>query len=312
MKKRYLHEHADFEDICRAAREQVKASLQIVEKDYWVMHVIWSLSQCGFQFELKGGTSLSKGWEVIHRFSEDVDIHIHPPEDLKVYAGKNHDKPKHRESRNRFFDWLADSTQVAGARQITRDPEWDDRKNRNCGIRVEYDSRYSAEPAIKPFVLLEAGFAQVEPNEPLTISSWVMDIALDAGLDVIDNRAAGVKCYLPEYTFVEKLSAISRKFQQEQAEKILPGNFIRHYYDLYKLLGEDRVQEFIGTSHYDQLKSLRFSDEDLGSNEAFLLSDRETRARYEREYQEKAAMYYRDRPEFSEIMSRIRESLANL
>lgn len=40
------------------------------------MHVLWGLQAQGFAFELKGGTSLSKGFGVIHRFSEDIDIHV--------------------------------------------------------------------------------------------------------------------------------------------------------------------------------------------------------------------------------------------
>ena len=51
----------------------------LVEKDYWIMHCLWGLQAQGFQFELKGGTSLSKGFGVIHRFSEDIDIRIEPP-----------------------------------------------------------------------------------------------------------------------------------------------------------------------------------------------------------------------------------------
>ena len=40
------------------------------------MHVLWGLQAQGFAFELKVGTSLSKGFGVIHRFSEDIDIHV--------------------------------------------------------------------------------------------------------------------------------------------------------------------------------------------------------------------------------------------
>jgi predicted nucleotidyltransferase component of viral defense system len=45
----------------------------IVEKDYWLMHCLWGMQQQGFRFELKGGTSLSKGFNFIERFSEDID-----------------------------------------------------------------------------------------------------------------------------------------------------------------------------------------------------------------------------------------------
>lgn len=59
------------------------------------MHCLWGMQQQGFQFELKGGTSLSKGFNIIERFSEDIDIQIHPSEDDNVKVGKNHDKDSH-------------------------------------------------------------------------------------------------------------------------------------------------------------------------------------------------------------------------
>lgn len=42
------------------------------------MHALYGLKTQGFKFELKGGTSLSKGFGIIHRFSEDIDIQLLP------------------------------------------------------------------------------------------------------------------------------------------------------------------------------------------------------------------------------------------
>src|SRR5436190_15605964 len=46
----------------------------LVEKDYWIMQGLYGLQKLGMKIELKGGTSLSKGLQIIHRFSEDIDI----------------------------------------------------------------------------------------------------------------------------------------------------------------------------------------------------------------------------------------------
>ncbi len=70
------------------------------------MHTLWGLQQQEFDFELKGGTSLSKGFNIINRFSEDIDIQIHPALSLEVKSGKNHDKKNHIESRRTFFNHL--------------------------------------------------------------------------------------------------------------------------------------------------------------------------------------------------------------
>jgi predicted nucleotidyltransferase component of viral defense system len=65
----------------------------LIEKDYWLMHVLYGLRKQGFDFELKGGTSLSKGYKIIDRFSEDIDIRIKPPPELNVEENPNKNKP---------------------------------------------------------------------------------------------------------------------------------------------------------------------------------------------------------------------------
>ncbi|MGH9810231.1 MAG: nucleotidyl transferase AbiEii/AbiGii toxin family protein, partial [Terriglobia bacterium] len=67
---------------------------------------------------------------------------------------------------------------------------------------------------------------------------------------MIDNRAKGVPCYDPGYTFVEKLQTVSTKFRQQQVSKESPVGFMRHYYDIYSLLQRPEVQKFIGTEEY--------------------------------------------------------------
>ena len=71
------------------------------------MHCLYGLQHLKMTFELKGGTSLSKGYHIINRFSENIDIRIEPPKTMTVKAGPNHDKPAHREGRTSFYDWLA-------------------------------------------------------------------------------------------------------------------------------------------------------------------------------------------------------------
>ena len=51
------------------------------------MHCLYGLQQLGLTFELKGGTSLSKGHKTIDRFSEDIDILIEPPAELRREDG---------------------------------------------------------------------------------------------------------------------------------------------------------------------------------------------------------------------------------
>ena len=73
----YLHHHPQFADLIRIVAQENGIDPALVEKDYWIMHGLYG-QQLGLAFELKGGTSLSKGFQIIHRFSEDIDIRIEP------------------------------------------------------------------------------------------------------------------------------------------------------------------------------------------------------------------------------------------
>src|ERR1700726_2363073 len=114
MSADYLHTHSHFYDLIRIVAETKGIDPALVEKDYWIMHCLYGLQQLGYKFELKGGTSLSKGFQIIDRFSEDIDIRIEPPPDRDVKTRPNQDKPAHRQSRKDFYDWLAQTTKIDG------------------------------------------------------------------------------------------------------------------------------------------------------------------------------------------------------
>lgn len=67
----FIHQLPDARELFSIVADDRKTLPAIVEKDYWIMHTLWGLQQQSFDFELKGGTSLSKGFGIINRFSED-------------------------------------------------------------------------------------------------------------------------------------------------------------------------------------------------------------------------------------------------
>lgn len=309
MSADFLHNHKEFPELIRIVADKTDITAVLVEKDYWIMHCLYGLQRLGMRFELKGGTSLSKGFGIIKRFSEDIDIRIEPPEKMNVAVGRNQDKDKHVESRRQFYEWLKDTIKIDGIREVARDSAFDDKKQlRSAGIRLHYPEVTGMKSDLKEGVLLEVGFDDVAPNVAKDISSWAYDHAAGV-VEIIDNRAKCVGCYSPAYTLVEKLQTISTKFRRQQAEKEFPLNFLRHYYDVYCLLGEDSVKEFIGTDGYHEHKKKRFRSEnpDLTSNEAFLFSDPEVRGLYAKQYDGSQSLYYSGRPSFDEILKRIGE-----
>jgi hypothetical protein len=71
----FATDHRDFPDLLRATADARGLPIWIVEKDYYVTRALRALrDKIGDQFLFKGGTSLSKGWNLIERFSEDIDL----------------------------------------------------------------------------------------------------------------------------------------------------------------------------------------------------------------------------------------------
>ena len=314
----YLHDHTDFSDLIRIVAGERNIDPYLAENDYWIMHCLYGLKLTGYEFQLKGGTSLSKGYGIIHRFSEDIDILIVPPKGMQVRTSRNHDKEKDCLGRKNYYDYLASSISIHGIVNVDRDTQFDSPpKYFSGGIRLYYESKFPSDGSAKEAVLLEVGFDNVIPNRPLDISSWAMDFALDKKVDVLDSRAFQIHCYDPGYTLVEKLQAIVTKYRQYQAAGgTFPPNFMRHYYDVFCLLQNDLVQTFIGTDEYYAHKNLRFPNidlqKDLIENEALVLSDAHTRDLYQKEYERRAALYYQGQPAFDEVLSVIEKNLVLL
>lgn len=318
-----LHHRKDFQSLIRTLSADMGILEALVEKDYWIMQVLHGLTVQGFLFELKGGTSLSKGYKIIDRFSEDIDLHISPSifttqTGIEVNENPKATKPNQCEKRKLFFDWLAATIKIDGIVEVERDVEFDDKYYRSGGIRLKYNTFFDPIPGLKEGILLEAGFAKVSPNSPLDISSWLYDRSMLAKLDIDDNRALGIACYHPGYTFVEKLQTILTKYRGEQSASgsLLKANFMRQYYDVYQLLKQKEIQDFLSTQEYKDHKEYWLPKEDkkipVSENPALLLTDSKIRGEFKERYQRSADLYYKGQPDFDEIISYIQRFLTML
>ena len=311
----FLHQLKDFDQLLRVIGEERGIDPSLVEKDYWIMHALYGLSAQGYDYVLKGGTSLSKGHRIIHRFSEDIDIYIRP---APGYGISENSLSRGQAARRRsFYDSLATAIRIPGFVEVERDYSFDDELHyRSGGIRLKYESRTGLLEGLKEGILLEVGFDTVTPNERFDIGSWAYERAVQSGASVIDNQATAVACYHPGYTFVEKLQAVATKYRKERESGVTNPNFMRQYYDLYCLLDHSGVIGFIGTQEYLEHKRKRFPRKDLEvpihANEAFLLSDPAIREAYTDRYHRTSGLYYQGQPPFEDVMDRIRFFLARL
>ena len=72
----FVHQDGEFQQLVRIVARSTGIAAALIEKDYWVTHTLCALHQTGLDIWFKGGTSLSKGFGLIQRFSEDLDLRV--------------------------------------------------------------------------------------------------------------------------------------------------------------------------------------------------------------------------------------------
>lgn len=72
----FVHDDPDFGALLNQVSAETGIAAALVEKDYWITHSLWALHKTKLAIWFKGGTSLSKGFGIIERFSEDLDLMI--------------------------------------------------------------------------------------------------------------------------------------------------------------------------------------------------------------------------------------------
>ena len=238
----FIHEDSEFSELLaivqrHLADKGLALSEALVEKDYWVTHTLWSLHHLGLEVWFKGGTSLSKGFGLIQRFSEDLDLKIEGGRyELPKVTNWKSDKPGRIAERRAFFEAVS-GLAIPGLR-LRLDPESMDEKCQGAEIQAIYPGIHLAalEHSMKPFVLLEVGEARVRPFLDRPLSSFVHDFLQGTGRlkDYEDNRPASVRCIHPMVTLIEKLDAISSRFKRGRDA----SEFIRHYEDAAHIIQE--------------------------------------------------------------------------
>lgn len=234
----FIHDDPDFEDLLRIVADRKGLGPALVEKDYWVAHSLWALQDMGFDLWFKGGTSLSKGFGIIERFSEDLDLRIDPGAVAGAPEVSNwtKDTRTHLASRLAYFEFLGRKIVVPGAR-IARVTERTDTKARSADYQVLYPGRFllGLEPPFSPFVRLEVGRARVDPFVKAEITSFVHDHLAESGLlsNYDDNRALRLRCVHPLVTLIDKLDAIARFHRRKSPDA---PRYVRHYGDAARII----------------------------------------------------------------------------
>lgn len=309
--KAFASELEDFNDLIRAVAGDRNLPPAIVEKDYYVVRALRALEEnIRGQFVFKGGTSLSKGWNLLERFSEDIDLLFRVEED-GVAVSKNQ---LNRRMKNA-------QTIVEQTEGFTLAHSFSDQGVHRTS-KFSYRRSFDPVSALGDTVMLEMGTrGGVNPSTLRRIQSYIAEYAQEHGLaDLAGDLAAfDVQCLDVRRTFVEKLYAVHAAYEKNRAE-----GKARHYYDLHQLAGMEEVRAFAGTEEYREVcrDSEKYSrenwpDASLPEGGSFAQSpaftpDAEGRAALERNYEREVDLFFVPPPTMEAILARMQELLPRL
>ncbi len=215
-----------------------------VEKDWWVTMVLKALfeTDCAPSLEFKGGTSLSKGWNLIERFSEDIDLAIDHTFFTQAIDNNNQLKTLrkrcHKYVVNDLAKQLGEALSRMGLYGFDVTSKTIDEKGDAVStdadpatLLVDYESVCDhGSPYMPSRVKIEiSGLSMKEPFEMRNISSMISNKFPED-----DNDATCViPVVLPERTFLEKAFLLCEEFQKQTPRSL---RMSRHLYDLEKLM----------------------------------------------------------------------------
>lgn len=240
----------DFASAIDNAADALGLASTFVEKDYWVTQVLRELHlQHPGAFVFKGGTSLSKGYGLIDRFSEDVDVLVLPAKG---------DSARKREARLQAIN--AGIADALGMKLIEKRPPGRGRMAHRADVLPH--PKVTASAVETPFedqgVLLETGFAGGDwPSEMVTLEPMLCGpLGLDPR-EYEDTACFDVRALRPERTLLEKLSLLHHAASSFDVHASGDERCGRHYYDIFRLLGhaptrralENRAQVEVTLSH---------------------------------------------------------------
>jgi hypothetical protein len=307
---RFASDHPEFRDLLRATAEALKLPIWIVEKDYYVTRALRALSeQIGDQFLFKGGTSLSKAWKLIDRFSEDIDL---------LFQIEQDGQPLSKNQRHKRFK--AAEEIVAGTPGFTLvKPEGP--LSSETGMHREsffaYPITESPADAISDKIKLEMNCrGGREPHQQRPIQSFVSEFAAAQNAADIgeDLTSFSIDCLDVTRTFIEKLFAAYYAFTLDRALRRT-----RHYSDLYHLAGLPEIQAFVISDDFPVLCAdvHKFSVEHwpdravppgIGFAEYdFLAPNAEHLAELTRNYAAERVLFFNEPPAMTGILERLRQ-----
>jgi len=219
---------------------------QIIEKDLWVTTFLQLIFSLPFADKLvfKGGTSLSKVWNVIERFSEDIDLAVDRDlfdlqGDLTVKQIKKLRKHSSLFVKEAFCSELQKVIEKYDLQSLCDiepqpDGEGDKTYPEPRKIFIRYQSLFDSLPYIRAEIVLEIGARSlIEPTEKTEVKSMISkNLPIETSL--VNSQ---IITAVPEKTFIEKVFLLHEIFTC--GGQMLANRKSRHLYDLEKMMDKD-------------------------------------------------------------------------
>lgn len=291
----------------------------IIEKDLLVCAILnYLFTECPWKDNLafKGGTSLSKAFNLIERFSEDIDLildwRIVGYETKEPLAERSNTK---QDALNKEFDVKTEeflkSTFIPKLKEdlkslINRSL---DISYENETIIIGYGNDY-ADESILHVIRLEIGAkAAWTPTEAVTIRPYIAEVYPEQ----FGNASVSVRTTTPERTFWEKATILHHEANRPDDLPVQP-RFSRHYYDVYRMAKLGILDRALEQS--DLLEQVadfkakfyprKWAQYDLARIGTLKLVPSEIhKEALKRDYAKMASMIYGERPDFDELMAEI-------
>jgi len=210
---------------------------QAVEKDWWVSAILMALTKTSWAnfLQFKGGTSLSKSWGLINRFSEDIDLAI-----SRSFFGLSDDTPQQRTNIRRKAFHFIEKTLINELNNTLISSRI---KDFEIKLVTENSSATVATIELRYKSILETIIDYVSPVVKIEFSAMSLDepyleqkitTLVNSIYPEIDNEIKCVfKSVLPERTFLEKIFLLHEEYQKDKPRTT---RMSRHLYDLEKIM----------------------------------------------------------------------------
>ncbi|MDE3211638.1 MAG: nucleotidyl transferase AbiEii/AbiGii toxin family protein [Bacteroidota bacterium] len=293
-----------------------------IEKDWWVVHtlsVIFSMNSANALI-FKGGTSLSKGWNLIQRFSEDLDLALDReflgfPGELTKSDIRKLRRKSYQFITEIFTEELKSKFAEFGFKDITlKYREVENHDQDPLIIEINYPALTARGSYLKPIVLVEVGSRSLK--EPFTRRSFGTIVSETFADLSFSDEPITIPVVNPERTFLEKIFLLHEEFQKAP-EKIRVERLSRHLYDIEKLMQTSYAEIALGdfdlyntiVAHRSKFTPIGGIDYAKHSPENIkFVPPAELLSFWEKDYQEmKENMIYGESLEFDILIKRITE-----